>query len=409
MIKGIKFRIYPTESQTELLAKSFGSARFLYNWGLDLKTKSYQSEKKSVTRFQLDKQLTELKKEHEWLKEVPSQVLQQSLSDLDKAFVKFFKDKKGYPNFKKKHDKQSIRFPQGFSLTNNSIILPKLKAVKARISKDLSCYEIKNITVSKSKSGKYFASICYDDLKPIPTKVPLDENQAIGLDVGIKTFLVTSEAEEIENPKFLKNNLQRLKVLQRRMSKKAKGGKNREKARIKVAKHHEKIANMRKDFLHKTSTILVKQNDTICIEDLNVTGMLKNHNLAQAIQDVSWSEFFRMLDYKAEWYGKNIVKIGRFWPSSKLCECGTLNKDLELSDRIWVCKGCGVENLRDVLAARNIKKFAFLDNPTQYFSEVYTRQDMPEESVESSALVEATKQKPAKSVRIKRRKESNAL
>ncbi len=409
MIKGIKFRIYPTESQKELLAKSFGSARFLYNWGLDLKTKTYQSEKKSVTRFQLDKQLTELKKEHVWLKEIPSQVLQQSLSDLDKAFVKFFKDKKGYPNFKSKHGKQSIRFPQSFSLTNNSIILPKLKAVKAKISKDLSCYEIKNITVSKSKSGKYFASICYDDLKPIPTKVPLDENQAIGLDVGIKTSIVTSEAEEIGNPKFLRKSLRKLKILQRRLSKKTKGSKNRNKARIKVAKHYEKVSNLRKDFLHKTSTTLVKQNDTVCIEDLNVSGMMKNHNLAQSVQDVSWAEFFKMLNYKAEWNGNNIIKIGRFWPSSKLCDCGTLNHNLTLADRIWICAACGVENQRDVLAARNIKKFAFLSNPTQYFSEVKERQGMPELSVEEVSLEAPMKQKPAKSTKTRHRKESNAL
>lgn len=410
MLKGIKFRIYPNESQIELLAKSFGSARFLYNWGLDLKTKSYQTEKKSITRFQLDKKLTELKKEHAWLKEIPSQVLQQALSDLDKAFVKFFKDKKGYPNFKSKHNKQTIRFPQGFSLTNKSIVLPKLRSVKARISKDLSDYDIKNITVSKTKSGKYFASVCYDDLKSIPAKVPLNENQAIGLDVGIKTFAVTSEAEEIENPKFLRNNLQRLKVLQRRVSKKVKGSKNRDKARIKVAKQHEKIANMRKDFLHKTSATLVSQNDTLCIEDLNVAGMLKNHNLAQSIQDVSWSEFFRMLDYKAEWNGKNVIRVGRFWPSSKLCGCGTLKKDLRLSDRVWKCENCGTENLRDILAARNIKRFAFLDNPTNYFNEIYIGADSADlKSVESSTLVGAVKQKPVSSAKRKCREESNML
>jgi putative transposase len=318
--------------------------------------------------------------------------------------VKFFKDKKSYPNFKSKHDKQSIRFPQNFEILKTQIKLPKLGKVKAKISKDLSNCDIKNITVSKSKSGKYFASICYDDLKSTPNKVPIDENQAIGLDVGIKSFIVTSEAEEIENPKFLKNNLQRLKVLHRRLSKKVKGGKNCEKARIKVAKHYEKITNQRKDFLHKTSTTLIKENDTVCIEDMNVSGMIKNHNLAQAISDVSWTEFFRMLEYKAEWNGKNIIKIGRFWPSSKLCECGTLNKDLELKDRTWACKSCGIENARDVLAARNIKRFAFLDNPTHYFSEVYTLAGSEEESVESSTLVEAVKQKPAKSVRTKHRK-----
>lgn len=411
--KGIKFRIYPNKEQEELLVKSFGCTRYVYNWALDLKTKTYQTEKKSVSRFALDKQLTQLKKEKEWLKEVPSQTLQQSLSDLDKAYTKFFKEKKGYPRFKSKHDKQSIRFPQGFEVLEKHIEFPKLGKIKAKISKDLPLFEINNITVLRTKTGKYFASVCYTEPFELPIKPKPEIESAIGIDLGIKTFIVTSEGEEVDNPKFLKKNLSHIKYLHRQLSKKKKGGKNRQRAKLKLAKAYEKVSNMRSGFLHKTSTKLVRENQTICIEDLNVEGMLKNHKLAQAIQDVSWSEFVRQLKYKADWYGVNILEIGRFYPSSKLCKCGVLNKELKLSDRVWTCSNCGAENYRDVLAAQNIKNFAFLENPTKFFKEVYEPNKSPwgtgRESVEAASLEAPVKQKPAKSVKTRLRKESNAL
>lgn len=209
--KGIKFRIYPNKEQEELLVKAFGCTRYVYNWALDLKTKTYQTEKKSVSRFALDKQLTQLKKEKEWLKEVPSQTLQQSLSDLDKAYTKFFKEKKGYPRFKSKHDKQSIRFPQGFEILERRIDFPKLGKIKAKISKDLSLFQINNITILITKTGKYFASVCYTEPSDLSTKPEPKIEKAIGIDLGIKTFIVTSEGEEIENPKHLKNNLSHIK------------------------------------------------------------------------------------------------------------------------------------------------------------------------------------------------------
>lgn len=374
MFRRIGFRIYPNSEQEILLAKSFGCARYVYNWALDLKTKTYQTEQKSISIFDVSRELTKKKKEEafKWLREVPSQTLQESLRNLDSAFTKFFREKRGYPKFKSKDSKQSIRFPQGFLVGVDFIHFPKLGNIKARVSFDTSEFLVKNITISKSKTGKYFAILCYDTLTTAPQRSTPSQAQAIGIDLGIKTFIVTSEAEEIENPKFLNTNLKRVKCLQKRHTRKKKGGKNREKARLKLALKHEKIANQRKDFLHKTSTKLVRENQTICIEDLNVEGMLKNHKLAQAISDVSWSEFVTHLKNKTELHGKNLIIIGRFHPSSKLCECGTLNKDLKLSDRVWICSNCGVENQRDVLAARNIKKFAFLDNPTKFFKEVYS-------------------------------------
>src|SRR5699024_10513418 len=207
---------------------------------------------------------------------------------------------------------------------------------------------------------------------------------SIGVDLGIKDFAVTSEGEVIENPKFLRNSIQRLKVLQRRASKKQKGSNNRKKANKRVAILHEKITNQRKDFLHKTSSELIKNHDTVCLENLGVSNMMKNHKLAQAVSDVSWTEFNRMIDYKAEWYGVNILRIGRFTPSSKTCECGTINKDLKLSDRVWECKSCGQVNERDLLAAQNIKKFALYKENSG--------QELSVEPVEMPTLVGSMKQ-----------------
>jgi putative transposase len=218
----------------------------------------------------------------------------------------------------------------------------------------------------------------------MPSKPKVTEGNSVGIDLGIKDFLVTSEGEIIDNPKFLRNSIDRLKVLQRRASKKQKGSSNKKKANNRVALLHEKISNKRQDFLHKVSSRLVSENKTICLENLGVSNMMKNHNLAQAISDVSWSEFNRMIEYKSEWYGVNILRIGRFTPSSKTCECGVINKDLKLSDRVWECKSCGQVNERDLLAARNIKKFALYKEQSG--------QELPVEPVEMSALVESVKQ-----------------
>ena len=383
MYKAFKYRLYPNQEQEVLLSKHFGHCRFLWNLALETKTNAYLSAKVNYNRFDLQKQLVDLKNECVWLKEVNSQSLQSVLQNLDLAYKKFFKGA-GFPKFKSKHNKQSFHVPQNVKVENNRLIIPKFKkkGIKINLHRKIGG-TIKSATISKTSTGKYFVSILCDTGIKCKTKSKITEHSAIGIDLGIKDFAVTSNGQVIENPKFLRNSIERLKVLQRRASKKVRGSNNRKKANKRVALLHEKIKNQRQDFLHKFSSRLVSENKTICLEDLNVAGMVKNHNLAQAISDVSWSEFNRMIEYKSEWYGVNILRIGRFAPSSKACECGAINKELNLSDRVWECKSCGLVNKRDLLAARNIKKFALKD---------YSGQELSVEPVEMSALVESAKQ-----------------
>lgn len=343
---------------------------------------AYLGNKVNLTRYDLQKQLVELKKELPWLKETNSQSLQSALINLDEAYKKFFKGA-GFPKFKKKTNGGSFSIPQNVTVKDNLLIIPKFKeGIKIVLHRPING-TIKSATVSLTSTGKYFVSILCETKEEIPTKAPIKESTTIGVDLGIKEFAVTSEGEVIENPKYLKTNIERLKVLQRRASKKKKGSNNRKKANRRVALLHEKIKNQRQDFLHKLSTKLIRENQTISLENLGVSNMMKNHKLAQAISDVSWSVFNRMIEYKAEWYGVNVLRIGRFTPSSKTCECGVINKELKLSDRVWKCKSCGKVNERDLLAARNIKKFALKD---------YSGQELSVEPVEMSTLVESMKQ-----------------
>lgn len=383
MYKARKYRIYPTSSQKELIHKHCGSVRFLYNLALETKTMAYLGSKVNLSRYDLQKQVVDLKKELPWLKETNSQSLQVALLDLDTAYSNFFKGRADFPKFKKKSNIGSFNVPQNVIIENDLLIIPKFKeGIKIKLHRNL-IGAVKQATISFTPTGKYFVSILCDTGEESPVKKPIEEKNTIGVDLGIKDFLVTSEGEVIENPKFLRNSIQRLKVLQRRASKKQKGSSNRKKANKRVAILHEKIANQRQDFLHKTSTKLIRENQTICLENLGVSNMIKNHKLAQAISDVSWGEFNRMIEYKAEWYGVNILRIGRFAPSSKTCECGAINNELKLSDRFWKCKSCGLVNERDLLAANNIKKFALKD---------YSGVECAVEPVEMSALVESMKQ-----------------
>ena len=383
MYKARKYRIYPTSSQKELIHKHCGSVRFLYNLALETKTMAYLDSKVNLSRYDLQNQLVDLKKELHWLKEINSQSLQVALLDLDTAYSNFFKGRAGFPKFKKKSNRGSFNVPQNVIVENNLLIIPKFKeGIKINLHRDL-VGTIKQATVSFTPTGKYFVSILCDTGEDLPSRLKVTEENSVGIDLGIKDFLVTSEGEVIDNPKFLRNSIDRLKVLQRRASKKQKGSSNRKKANKRVAVLHEKITNQRQDFLHKTSTKLIRENQTICLEDLSISNMMKNHRLSQVISDVSWGEFNRMIEYKAEWYGINILRIGRFTPSSKTCECGVINKELTLSDRIWECKSCGRVNERDLLAAKNIKKFA-LNN--------YSGQELSVEPVEMSTLVESMKQ-----------------
>jgi len=352
MYKAFKYRIFPTEPQKELIAKHIGSSRFVFNLALETKNAAYISAKHNYSAFDLVKQLPELKKECPWLKEVNSQSLQQAIQNMDIAFKKFFKGA-GFPKFKKKSNRGSFPIPQNVMVEDDLLIIPKFKeGIKMSLHRPTKGI-IKSATISFTPTGKYFVSILCDTKEELPTKAPIKESTTIGIDLGIKSFAITSEGEVFENPKYLRKAQSKLKYVQRKYSK-YKGKRTKKK----LAKLHENVVNKRKDFLHKVSTQLIRENQTIAIETLAVKNMVRNHNLAQAISDVSWSTFVSMLEYKADWYGKNVLRIGQFAPSSKTCSCGVINKDLKLSDRVWSCKSCGTTHDRDILAACNIKSFA---------------------------------------------------
>lgn len=378
--KAYKYRLYPNKEQQEQISKHIGCSRWIYNYALDKKVKSYQETGKGLSRFEIQKDLPLLKKEENtsWLKEVNSQTLQASLENLDKAFTKFFKDKKGFPKFKSKKDNhQSFSIPQNtmVDFENNHINIPKIQTdIKCILHRKFDGV-IKTSTISKKPTGKYYISILVELNEELPKKKPISEKQAIGIDLGIKTFAVLSNKVEIENPKHLKKSIQKLKSLQRKVSKKHKGSNNRKKSVIKLAKLHEKVANQRLDFLHKTTHYLVTNYDVLCLETLKSSNMMKNHKLAQALSDIAIGKFNEILDYKAEWFGCNILRIGQFEPSSKMCSCGVINKELKLSDRVWKCESCGLTHNRDLLAANNIKRFAFVKNNTVGTTEIQARGD----------------------------------
>lgn len=367
--KAYKYRIYPNKEQEELISKHIGCSRWIYNYALNKKNKSYQETGKGLSRFDIQKDLPSLKKEENtsWLKEVNSQTLQASLENLDKAYTKFFKEKKGFPKFKSKKDNhQSFSIPQNtiVDFENGYINIPKFKTnIKCRLHRKFNGI-IKTSTISKTPTGKYFISILVELNKELPKFKTIDENKAIGIDLGIKTFAVLSNGEEIQNPKYLRGALKRLKKQQRKVSKKINGSNNRKKEVKKLAVIHEKVSNKRSDFLHKVTAKLVSEHDTLCLETLKASNMIKNHKLAQALSDISIGKFNEILEYKAKWNGVNILRIGQFTPSSRMCTCGVVNKELKLSDRKWVCQSCGEIHERDKLAANNIKRFAFVENNT---------------------------------------------
>jgi putative transposase len=363
-LKTFKYRLYPNKEQKQFLEKHFGCVRFVYNWALDKKKNQYEQNKNSLSCFDLINELTKLKQqeEYKWLNEVNSQSLQQSIRNLDNAFQKFFREKKGYPKFKsKKNSRKSFQVPQfaKVDFENNYLTIPKIPEIKSVFHRKFGG-KIKTVTISKTPTNKYYASILVEFDEQLPEPKPIQKETTIGIDLGISSFATLSDGRIIENPKNLKKSLKQLKRLQRQSNRRVVGSNNRKKANLKVAKLHEKITNRRDDFLHKLTYQLTHENqvDTLALETLIVSNMIKNHNLAQAISDVSWSKFNKFLEYKAKWYGKNIIRADRFDPSSRKCSCGFVNTELKLSDRTWIYPMCFSINQRDNLASKNIKDFA---------------------------------------------------
>ncbi|HRE51460.1 MAG TPA: RNA-guided endonuclease TnpB family protein [Flavitalea sp.] len=371
MLKAYKYAILPTEEQKRQLAKFFGSCRFVFNLGLETKMQAWTTARKHLTCIDLANQMKELKDtEAGWLHECPSQTLQMALRNLDNAYTQFFKGG-GFPKFKSKHRRQSIQFPQGVKtdFENSAIFLPKLKNATCIFHRQFKG-DIKTVTVSKTSTGKYFVSILVENQKQLAKKKPVREKTTVGIDMGVQTFATLSDGTTFDNPKHLRRNLKRLRVEQRKLSRRFKKGakeqsRSYQKQKLVVAKLHEHIKNQREDYLHKASTTIIRSFDAVCLEDLNIKGMMQNEKLALAIGEVGWHKFKTMLEYKAEWYGKNILYIGRFAPSSKLCShCGTIFKELSLKGRSWTCQSCGTHHERDENAARNIKSFGLRIKPS---------------------------------------------
>lgn len=361
MLKAYKYRIYPNEEQINYLQKTFGCTRFIYNQMLADRIKSYEENKDLDIKIIKYPTPAQYKKEYEWLKEVDSLALANAQMNLDKAYKNFFRDKSvGFPKFKSKKDNHKSYTTNNQNGTiyieNNRIKIPKLKSmIKIKQHREFVGL-IKSCTISQNPSGKYYISMLVDteniQLPKLDTKV--------GIDLGIKEFAITSDGEMFSNPKWLKKSEKRLRKLQKDLSRKQKGSNNRRKDRLKVAKLHEKISNQRKDYLHKISHYIISENQVIVIEDLKVSNMIKNHKLAKSIADVSWSEFRRQLEYKGEWYGRELIIAPSNYASSQLCSnCGNKSSQTkDLSCRTYICPVCGMEMDRDINASKNLLKLA---------------------------------------------------
>jgi len=353
--KTYKFRIYPNKHQKILLSNHFGCSRFVYNYFLNQRIEQYKEKGSSDNRYEQQKSLTKLKKEDEYsfLKEVNSQTIQFSLKCLDDSYTNFFNKKSRFPKFKSRKHKNTFTIPQFGRLENGKLKIPKFKdGIKINLHRKVEG-KIGKMNISKTTTDKYYVSIFTEQMMEDLPKT----NRQVGIDLGLKDFVITSDNKKYKNNKYTSKYATELKKQQQHLSRKEKGSRGFEKQKLKVSKIHEKITNSREDTLHKVSRELVESYDLISVEDLNVKGMVKNHKLAKHIADASWGKFVEFLEYKCHWYGKELVKVGRFYPSSKTCGyCDWVNKDLELSDREWTCKSCGVIHDRDVNASKNILK-----------------------------------------------------
>ena len=373
MLKGIKIRLYLNDEQQLTVNKLLGSYRFIYNQCLSYKITNYETDKKNTSLSDLGHYFhQDLRNEYEWLKEHNTKVLKQSIINLEQAYKNFFrgvkdKSKVGFPKYKSKHDVQRVRFPQEavssktFDEENSKLNLTTIiRGLKFECSDRDKQYlyknktGIKSITIIKNKCGQYYATVLIDGDLLRTVNEPIRES--IGIDLGIKTLLTLSNGETINNPRWINSNEKKLKKLHKQLSKKQKGSNNRTKAKLKLAKVHEKIKNKKQDYLHNITTKIVNENQIIILEDLNVSGMMKNHKLAKAIQELGLYEMRRQIEYKAKWYGREVVFVSRWFPSSKMCSCcGNIKYDLKLSDREYVCIGCGLVIDRDENAAINIE------------------------------------------------------
>ena len=352
--RAYKFRFYPTDEQKCILAQTFGCVRYVYNWGLHTRSTAYKERGEKLYYNQLAAMLPDLKKEHPWLADASSVPIQQSLRHLDTAFKNFFEGRAKYPTFKKRRNTQSANYASNaFKWDGTALTLAKMQEpLDIHFHRDLpkGC-KPSSVTISKDCANRYFVSMLVEDnIKPLPVV-----NKMVGLDLGIKSMVALSTGESIDNPKYYAKSEKALAKAQRRHAKKKKGSKNRAKARSRVARVHARINDQRRDYQHKLSTRIIRENQVICVESLAVKNMVKNHKLAKAISDVGWGEFVRQLEYKSQWYGRALIKIDQWYPSSKTCHaCKHVVDSLTLDIREWVCSECGVAHDRDTNAARNI-------------------------------------------------------
>lgn len=371
--KAFKYRIYPNLAQQAALAVQFGHSRFVYNFGLAARKAHFFEHGQGLNYHDTAFMLKIIKRFVPWLKEADSQVLQQSLMDLDRAYANFFRKAKegtlpksqpgqkprkdgmplGYPRFKSKYDEQSIRYPQRFEVNGSRITLPKVGSIRAVFHRPLEG-KMRSCTISKTKSGQYFVSI----LCQVEIEEPVQKPGTVGIDLGLKHFAVLSSNEKIEHPQYLRKSERRLKRLQRNLSRTHKGSEGGEKARVRLARQHRKVADQRQDFLHQTSHRIINGFGTIKLENLNVCGMLKNHHLAKSISDSGWSRFGTFLEYKGQWTGSRVERVDRYFASSKTCSvCDWVNQELQLHHRFWVCGGCNTLHDRDLNASVNLKQY----------------------------------------------------